>query len=62
MNDKHLLINERWTRATILGLYDMSPAATKVLAIKDCSDSPEVSYTRLLMGPYKKKSRGVKIW
>ena len=30
--------------------------------VKDCSDSPEVSYTRLLMGPYKKKSRGVKIW
>ena len=36
------------------------PAATTILAIKDCSDSPGVSYTRLFMGPHKKKSRGVK--
>ena len=60
MHDLHLLNNERWTRATILGLSDMSPAATTILAIKDCSDSPGVSYTRLFMGPHKKKSRGVK--
>ena len=28
-----LLSNERWTRATILGLSDMSPAATTMQAI-----------------------------
>ena len=60
MHDLHLLNNERSTRATFLGLSDMSPAATTILAIKDCSDSPGVSYTRLLMCPHKKKSRGVK--
>ena len=59
-HDLHLLSNERWTRATILGLSDMSPAATTILAIKDCSDSTGVSYTRLFMCPHKKKSRGVK--
>ena len=54
MHDLHLSNNELWTRATILGLSDMSPAATTILAIKDCSDSPGVSYTRLFMGPIRK--------
>ena len=60
LHDLLLLNNERLTRATILGLSDVSPAATTILAIKDCSDSTGVSYTRLFMGPYKNKSRGVK--
>ena len=59
MHDLHLLNNERWTRAIILGLSDMSPAANTILAIKDYTDSPGVSCTRLFIGPHKKKSRGV---
>ena len=39
MHDLQLLSNERWTRATFLGLSDMSPAAITILAIKDCTDT-----------------------
>ena len=54
MHDLHLLNNERWTQVTILGLSDMSPAATTILVIKDCSDSPGVSYNNSACAPIRK--------
>ena len=57
MQDLHLLSNERWTRATMLGLSDIPSEATAILAIP-LQNSTEVSDIRLFICPHK-KNQGV---
>ena len=57
MQDLHLLSNERWTRASMLGLSDIPSEATAILAIP-LQNSTEVSDIRLFICPHK-KNQGV---